>query len=75
MYVDGRIEGNIEIDDNDVKYHIAQGCNTYQIRSEKKQAVKDAIFLRVGQRLIIRGAPVGDSIYVKEALIDITHKG
>ncbi len=75
MRIEGRIEGNIEIAGNNVKYHVVIGQNTYQFRSENKQAVKDAIFLREGQSIIIRGAPEGDWINVKEAWIDITHKG
>jgi hypothetical protein len=75
MRVEGKIEGNIEIAGNKVKYHVASGGDSYQVCSQNKQAVKDAIFLRKGQRVIIRGAPEGDQINVKESWIDITCKG
>ena len=72
MIINGKIEGEIEILDDRVCYQVTENREKYRVCSKEKQAVKDALFLREGQHIRIRGEPCGEAILVKESKIDIT---
>ena len=72
MQINGRIEGSIAILDDRVLYRVRDDAEQYRVCSTNRQAVKDALFLREGQHIRIRGEPDGETIRVEEAKIDIT---
>ncbi len=70
MHVDGKIE-NIEVLDDRVSYSISTDNKRICVHSKNRQAVKDAVFLRKGQNIRIKGTDDKDGILVQEARIDI----
>ena len=71
MQIDGIIEGGIAILNDRVLYRVANDTEKYRVCSTNRQAAKDAVFLREGQHIRIRGEPDGKTVLVKEAKIDI----
>ncbi|MCR4754195.1 MAG: hypothetical protein K5868_01570 [Lachnospiraceae bacterium] len=61
----------IMTDTGKTKYSVVSGGRMYTAISDGTQAVRDAIFIRKGQRLSMIGTVDGDSINVERARIDI----
>ncbi len=75
MKIDGKIEGSIIINRDSVIYCIKEEKKEYRVLSVNRQAIKDAIFLRQGQRISIEGNVKNNTILVKESKIDIKNLG
>ncbi len=74
MRVNGKID-KIEILDDQVRYNIQSADKEYNVRSVNRQAIKDAIFLREGQTILVNGVSENDVLLVNEAKIDIRRIG
>ncbi len=74
MHINGKIE-KIDVKDDHVEYDISRKDKRYHVRSENKQAVKDAVFLRKGQKIEIRGTGGDGMILVRESRLDIRSMG
>lgn len=71
MKITGKVE-HITLYDDRVTYEVTAPKKRYRVCSDGRQAVKDAVFLREGQRIEISGMPKGKLIIVKDAKIDIS---
>jgi len=74
MLINGKIE-KVDIIDDHVEYDIFRKDKRYHVRSEEKQAVKDAIFLRKGQSIEIKATSRDGVILAKESRLDIRSIG
>ena len=74
MRVNGKID-KIDILDEQVRYNIQSADKEYNVRSLNRQAIKDAIFLREGQTILVNGVSENDVLLVNEAKIDIRRIG
>ena len=74
MRVNGKTD-KIEILDDQVRYNIQSADKEYNVRSVNRQAIKDAIFLREGQTILVNGVSENDVLLVNEAKIDIRRIG
>ena len=73
MNILGTVKSDVELSDEcRAFYEISSDGKAYRIKSEGKQAIKDAIFIRKGQTISIEGTISSDTMEVESAKIDIS---
>lgn len=71
MKIVGVVETEALASDNEAKYKVDSDGISYEIVSTDKQAVKDLIFLRKGQKIEVDATVVNNNYVSKGAIIDI----
>lgn len=72
MRINGKVVEDVFCDEEESKYSIQQDGKRYEIISRGLQAIKDYLFVRKGQSMIIDGNPVGEVVYVEKAHVMLT---
>ena len=71
MKIVGVVETDALASDNEAMYKVDSDGVSYEIISTDKQAVKDMIFLRKGQKIEVDATVVNNNYISKGAIIDI----
>lgn len=73
MNILGTVKSDVKLSDEcRASYEISSGGRAYRVRSDGKQAIKDAIFIRKGQTISIEGTISNNTMEVETARIDIS---
>lgn len=71
IQIEGVVDENPKYENEQSKYKLVSKGKTFEIVSDGLRAKKDAIFLQKGYQLKIKGECENESIFVKEACINI----
>lgn len=71
MYIRGTVKEDASLEQETGAYVLEKDTDSYQMITTGKQAVKDFLFVRKGQKMEIEGKETGGDIYVEQAKIEL----
>ena len=71
MKIQGKVVENVAIENHTSKYIIKSRDGTYMVKAYGKEAIKDYLFIRQGQTVIIDGELIDGCISKEKAVISL----